>query len=165
MKASLAVTGAILLFFIVAPVFGYPLEASEARRFIQLVLPVFVGYLGSATYFVFGATGVADAPPLSGGMAASTYLSLLIRGPVVIWAIVSAAAVLAFGFANRLDASPGSFKMSVDDLSYLFTATLSLLTATTGVAVAYLFGRAPATQPERLDAQPRHGGSEHPDNG
>jgi hypothetical protein len=51
--ASLTITGAVFVFFLLAPVSGYPLEIAQAQGIFQIVLPVFLGYLGSATHFVF----------------------------------------------------------------------------------------------------------------
>ena len=52
-KASLIVTTLTFVFFIVAPAFNFPLSFGEAIRLLEIVAPVFLGYLGSATQFLF----------------------------------------------------------------------------------------------------------------
>lgn len=44
--ASLTMAAASFSFFMLAPVFGYPLRYSQAQLVLQIVLPVFLGYLG-----------------------------------------------------------------------------------------------------------------------
>jgi len=134
-KASLGVTGANFLFFAMAPSLGYPLEWSESVRLLQIVFPVFAGYLGSATHFLFRARRSASVRRVQG---APEQLALIVRGPVFLWGLASLGAIAAFGISNRMGATaPG---MEIDDLATLLTAALSLLAVTTSVVVGYLFG-------------------------
>lgn len=132
--ASLAVTMADLAFFILAPVFGYPLEYPQNLRVMQIVLPVTLGYLGSMTHFLFQ----TRAKSVRISAHAMPFLEILVKGPVVIFAVVSAAAIVAFGYANRRSALPGT-GLSIDHLSLALTAALSLLTVCTNGVVAFLF--------------------------
>ena len=43
--ASLVIAGAAFSFFVIAPVLGYPLRFSQAMSILQIVFPVFLGYL------------------------------------------------------------------------------------------------------------------------
>jgi len=138
-KVSLGLTGGVFIFLVLSPFLGYPLDpgAGDLIRLLEILFPVFLGYLGMATHFVFRSEGTAKAgaaeePPLSSNAV------LLIRGPVLVWMAMIVAAFTAFGLANRAGAPAGT-GMSVDLLAGLVTAALGLLAATTSVAVSYLF--------------------------
>jgi hypothetical protein len=134
--SSLLITGVTVLFLFVAPVLGYPLRQEQALRIVQIVMPVFVGYLGSAAHFVF-----REREPDESEVRLRTHrlAELLLKGPVIVWGGIMFAAIVAFGVSNRPGAPPGS-GWSVDDLAAAVTGGLSLLAVTTNVAVAYLFG-------------------------
>ena len=55
-RTSLVLTTCVFAFLVVAPTIGYPLDpgANHVIRLLQILTPVFVGYLGSAAHFVFG---------------------------------------------------------------------------------------------------------------
>jgi len=52
---SLGITGVLLTFLILAPALGMPFNPgrNENIRLIEIIVPVFFGYLGSAAHFVF----------------------------------------------------------------------------------------------------------------
>jgi hypothetical protein len=95
------------------------------------VTPVFLGYLGSASHFVF------MIPPPS-VPANNQFLGLLVKGPIVIYACAVVAALGTFGYSNRTGAPIGS-GMSVGELSIAISIALGILAATTGVIISYLF--------------------------
>ena len=131
---SLITTVSTFVFFVLAPVFGYPLKFSQAINILQIILPVFVGYVGSATQFVFRRQqGLAVINP-----SVAPFIGLLVKGPVVGFAIMIGAACVAFGSANRHDALAGE-GMSVDALAGVVTLALALLTVSTNAIVGYLF--------------------------
>jgi uncharacterized membrane protein YidH (DUF202 family) len=132
--ASLIAAGSAFCFFMLAPVLGYPLRHSQAQSVLQIVLPVFLGYLGAATQFVFQKT-----PSPEDAFTISPTMSLLVRGPIALFLGMIAVAIFAFGYSNRLSAPPGEEGMSVDQLSTAVTAATGLLAVTTNVVVAYLF--------------------------
>jgi hypothetical protein len=133
--ASLFATGANFVFFVIAPAVGYPLTWRDVPRIFEIILPVFLGYLGSATHFLFRARHGSKDVQLKdpGGI-----LGLLIRGPFAIFGVCTVALLAAFGYVNRSGAPDGS-GMSVDELSHFFTALLGLLAVTTNAVVGYLF--------------------------
>lgn len=138
-RTSLAISFVILLFVIVAPgVLGFPLDADRGQdtRILQIILPVFVGYLASASHFVFSERGqtAADARPLS------TNALTLVKWPVIAWGILAVSMMAAFWYSNRPSGAPGS-GWTVDKLAAYLTIGLSLLTATTNIAVNYLFAK------------------------
>jgi hypothetical protein len=132
---ALIATGATFVFFLVGPALGYPLTWAQATRCVEVLLPVFVGYLGSATHFLFSkGTGHSEIILQD----RSNLLRIMVKGPVVVFSVAAIAVLFAFSFSNRVSAPPG-VGMSIDTLSWSITAALGLLTATTSVEVAYLF--------------------------
>jgi hypothetical protein len=137
-KASLVLAGTHLAFFVLAPATGYPLTFSEAMRLVQIVIPVFFAYVGSATHFLF-------KPAQNGGrrVAAPALLALLVKWPLVLFGLVSVVALVAFGVSNR-PGGPRGGGMELNTLAAIISATLGLLAITTNVIVQYLFATADA---------------------
>jgi len=131
--ASLGVAASSFIFFIVAPVLGFPLRFSQAITILQIIFPVFLGYLGAATQFTF-----QRSPTTTRVIKARPMMALLVKGPVMVFCIIVACAIVAFGYSNRASAAVGD-GMSVDILAGVITAALGLLAVTTNVIVAYLF--------------------------
>jgi hypothetical protein len=136
---SLCLTGVMLPFFFLAPVLGYPLEGDQARQALSLVLPVFLGYLGSGIVFIFNPPGGA-LPELSD--ANRRMLSLLIHGIFFVFAVSLLALLIAFGVSNKTGRPPGS-GMQFTAFSNGITVLLSVMTTVVGAAVIYLFGIQP----------------------
>lgn len=135
--SSIVITGAITLFLFLAPALGYPLRQDQARRIMEIVVPVFIGYLGSASHFVF--RELRKSPSTSSKIHHPKLAKLLIKGPIILWVVIVVGAFIAFGISNRESAEPGA-GWSVDELAAAVTFGISLLAVTTNVAVAYLFG-------------------------
>ena len=135
--ASLGTTATAFVFFIIAPVLRFPLTFEQSIRILEIVLPVFLGYLGTATHFVLrGSQTPRRESILPRGKG--ELLALLVRGPVIVFVIATISAIVAFGVSNSTSASPGS-GMSVDTLAVILTAALGLLTVSTNLLVASLF--------------------------
>jgi len=133
--SSLRITGAVFVFFVIAPAVDFPLTFPQARGLLEIVLPVFLGYLGSASHFVFSRRTRRKPIPMN---RSPELVSLLIRGPVIVFAVVSICAIAVFGYSNRISAKAGS-GMSLDVLASLLSAALGLLAVTTNVAASYFF--------------------------
>lgn len=121
-----------LIFLLVAPAVGYPLDYRQAMNVLQLVLPVFLSYVGTATYWItrhYSARADKPADPL---------LVLLTRGPVLIYSVSALACFFTFGFSNRANAAIGE-GMSFSALLTSIAVSLSILTVSTNAIVAYLF--------------------------
>jgi hypothetical protein len=129
--SSLIITGAQIIFLLVAPVVGFPLPYPKNLALLQVISPVFLGYLGSATHFIF-----RGVPPTDG--VSIEYLGVLIKGPLIIYVLATVGSLAAFGYSNRADSLVGS-GMSVDDLSTALSICLGVLAVTTGVLSSYLF--------------------------
>lgn len=134
-KVSLAITGLNFAFFLAAPALGYPLTFEQAVRLLEIVTPVFFGYLGSATYFLFGRSASDQNVALGGS---KELVALLVKGPVYLFGVATVTAGIAFGYSNR-SAAPGGSGMTVDILAGSISAALGLLAVTTNVIVSYLF--------------------------
>lgn len=133
--ASLVICCVSLLFFLIAPVTPYPLEWAQSLRLLEIITPVFFGYLGLATRYVFSrVASEQDRTEVSG------LLLVLLKGPIFIFAIVAAGLLISFGWANTSDAMQAN-RMSIDVLSAAFATLLSLLTVTTNVIAEHLFAR------------------------
>src|SRR6185503_3225315 len=103
-------------------------------RLLEIVLPVFFGYLGSATKYLFGRKRqLADGPP-------DQLLGYVVRGAWLVFVLCLAATLFAFAWGNRAAASTGE-GMSVDTLAWLISGLLGLMAVTTGIVVENLFGR------------------------
>lgn len=134
-KFSLTITSLIFAFFLVAPALGYPLTFEQALRLLEIVTPVFLGYLGSATYFIFGRNGSVQDIAIRGP---KELFALLMKGPLYVFGIAMLAAIFAFGYSNASFAPAGS-GMTVDLLAGSIAGALGLLAVTTNVIVSYLF--------------------------
>lgn len=139
--ASLIACGATFVFFFLAPVFGYPLLWRDSSRILELIAPVFIGYVSTAVYYAIhhaihqtGKHSEENVPSVS------RFMSLIIKGPVILFAITSVAILIAFGVLNAQTAEQG-LGMSVENLAFAFTLALGLLTGTTNAVVHYLFSR------------------------
>ena len=133
-KMSLLFTGATFIFFIIAPALNYPLSYDQTPRIFEVILPVFIGYIGTATHFFFH----NPAEQQQSAVVPKGMLSLLIKGPIYVFGCGAVALIAVFGFSNRA-AAPGGSGMSIDQFSAFLTSLLGLLAVSTGVAVPYLF--------------------------
>jgi hypothetical protein len=133
-KLSLIISGCFLGFMVLAPAFRFPLTWAQAQQLIQVVIPVFVGYLGAATAFVVGHTR-----PRAIQISNLRLMRLLVKGPVLVFSIGMAAALIAFGVSNSRFAPIGS-GMSVEQLGWVVSSLLGLLTVTTNALIVRLFG-------------------------
>jgi hypothetical protein len=73
--SSLTITGTQMIFLLVAPALQFPLEYPKNLYLLQIVTPVFLGYLGAATHFVFKTPSPAAATN-------NQFLGMLVVGPL-----------------------------------------------------------------------------------
>lgn len=127
----LGLTSATIVFFIIAPVLGYPLELDQGWAMAQISIPVLTGYIGTATQFALGghADDEAKVAPL---------LTWLVMGPVAIYLLGALAVLWAFWLTNRVGAPLGT-GMSTQLLSTILTALLGVVTVSANIAVAQIF--------------------------
>jgi len=115
----------------VCPIIGFPLQYPKNLELLQLISPVFLGYLGAASHFIFQ-NPVPEVPVVP------QFLGLLVKGPIIIYTAVVFGAFAAFAYSNRVGAPIGS-GMSAENLSTAISIALGLLAVTTGVISSYLF--------------------------
>lgn len=132
-KASLIVTGIMMLFFLTAPAIGFPLLFEQAFQILGTITPVFVGYIGAATQFIFK-PAVRATPFKQSNMV---LLGLLMKGPIYLYAIATLSLIAAFWYSNRPSAETGG--MSIEVLGIGMSITLALLAGSTHALVTYLF--------------------------
>jgi hypothetical protein len=127
----------VFIFFLLGPAIGFPLTFAQSLRILEVILPVFLGYLGSAASFAFRST--SDTDDVVFRKNATSLIGLLIVGPLVVYFVSIISIVLAFGITNRPGAAAGS-GITFDQLTAGISVILGLLAVTTNVAVGYLFG-------------------------
>jgi hypothetical protein len=135
--ASLVFTGATWLFFLVAPVCGYPLTFSEAFDLIKAIIPVFVGYLGLAVGF---ATADSRSSETRETRMTTELMALLVRGPVLLYAVMMISIVTIFGVSNRSGLIAPE-RMSYDFLKNAVTVCAAVLAGSTSLLAVRLYSR------------------------
>lgn len=129
--SSLSITGMQIAFLIIAPSIGFPLSYPKNLELLQIVSPVFLGYLGAASHFIFR-NPVSDTPIYN------QLLGIMVKGPIFIYLLAIVAAFSAFAYSNRSAAVIGT-GMSVENLSTAISASLGVLAVSTSVIISYLF--------------------------
>jgi hypothetical protein len=131
---AISVTGFFLVFFPLAPDLGFSVLADDVWRVPQIVLPVFVGYLAAAIYFVFGQTEPTSIRPRT-----EKLLNILLYGPFIVFVLGTVALLFRFRASHSAGATPNT-GMTVETLATGFSVLLSLLTGTTTFISQFLFG-------------------------
>jgi len=139
---SLCVTGVQIVFFVAAPALGFPLQYPKNLDLLQIVSPVFLGYLGAASHFIFQ-NPAPDVP------VQNEFLGLLVKGPIIIYSAAVIAALSAFAYSNRQGAVIGN-GMSIDALAMTMSISLGVLAVSTGILTSYLFVAPQAQQQKPL---------------
>jgi hypothetical protein len=98
--APLILTAGTVLFFLVAPAAGYPLEFDQGWSMARISIPLFTFYLGSAISFAVGRStdDGKPSPPLFSG---------LVFGTIALYVIVAGILLLVFGVTNGQNAPLG----------------------------------------------------------
>mgnify|MGYP000320631707 CR=1 FL=1 len=129
--ASLSITGFQMVFLFIAPSLSYPISYPKNLDLLQIVSPVFLGYLGAASHFIFKKNQVTISVD-------NEYLGLLVKGPIIIYCAAIISAFSAFAYSNRLDAEIGT-GMSIENLGNAVSISLGVLAVTTSIITSYLF--------------------------
>lgn len=134
--SSLFISGALFVFFMMAPPLGFPLTYEQAMRVLEIVLPVFLGYIGSASAYLFSAEQVVGIVHED----RRQFLAPLLIGPVAIFLLVVVTILVSFGLSNRTSAPAGE-GMSVDLLAGSISAALGFLAVSTNLIAGRLFAK------------------------
>jgi hypothetical protein len=113
-----------------APIFDF-LKYPHNLDLLQVVGPVFLGYLGTACAFIF--KGPSPEVPVN-----EKFLGPLVVGPIVLYVLYVGTAFAVFGYANR-EIAPIGTGIPVSVLSRELSIALGVLAATTSVINANLF--------------------------
>jgi hypothetical protein len=132
--ASLLLSGVLLIFLMLAPALGVPFNENlnENVRLIEIVIPVFFGYLGSASHFVFNVNRgreIAESEQL--------LLGTLLIGAFAVFTIFISALFATFWITRGRS-------MDFDTLSRWFSSSMGLLACTVSILSSYLFGAPPS---------------------
>ena len=130
---SFAALTLIFVFFVFAPIAGYPLEYADSWRFYTMFAPLFIGYLVNGVAYLFTDTPVPNVRP-----GAESLLPYLVWGTIVVFTVASISALVAFGLSHRAAAPPGE-GMSLDTLALWLSGALAILTAILGLIVSNIF--------------------------
>jgi hypothetical protein len=128
---SLGITASQGVFLLVAPAFGFNLKYPKNLDLLQIIGPVFLGYLGAAAAFIF-----KDPPPEV--PVNEKFLGPLVVGPLAVYILFVGGALAVFGYSNRENAVVGT-GIPVEDLSRALSIALGVLAATTSIISANLF--------------------------
>ena len=121
------------VFFLLALVLHYPLVFEQSAQMLQIIFPIFLGYLATAIVFAFEGREVETRAP--------DLLGPLTKGPFLVSLLLSIALFVAFWVADSTHSSAQpTTPMTFDVFSSLFAAIVGIHTATTSALVAYLFG-------------------------
>ena len=126
--SSLMITGIQMMFLLLAPAFGYPLEFPQALEVLRIVCPVFLGYLGSASHFIF--QNAKSTKQLQ-----NQYIGIILKGSIAVYVLTAGGSLFAFGYTNHSQTDG----MSVPELCTALTMSLGVLAVSTGVISSYLF--------------------------
>ena len=112
---SISMSGVLLVFFLLGPAFGMPFTpgANENLHLTQIVLPVFLGYLGSAVQFIFRSRQREAEMPAED----QRLLFLLVNGPFVLFVIFNLSLFGSFYMRNQL----GGSGLTFEELSQWFS--------------------------------------------
>lgn len=144
LKASFAVLGVTFVFFVIArPMLSFPMLYDEIVRVLQIIVPVFGGYIGIGAAYVSQVNRPAAATAAAPNPHERDILRLLLRAPVYGAAVGMVVLIGAFWWSNRHDAAPGG-GMSIDNFCWFLALLMGVLAASTSLIVTRLFPGASA---------------------
>lgn len=117
-------------FLILAPLFWLSMGSADAFSLVQIVFPVFAGYVGSAATFL-GAPKVEDTP-----FADPTLAKTIVWGTFALFWFLGACLFVAYFVTNLAGGPPG---MTVGQLATYIALFLALLNATVGALSSSIF--------------------------
>lgn len=120
----------VVVFFLFAPeTLGFPIDSGQSHVIIQLLIPVFIGYLSMAVSF--------PGRPAMSGESYSALNKIHTIGNYA-FALTMVIGIARFWYTNRPFSSPAS-GMTFHQLTYVITFAICILNATIGAMVTRLF--------------------------
>lgn len=135
---SILCTGIVFIFFTIAPVIGFYSLSGVEWRIPQMVIPVFVGYIASASHFMFN-----SGPDAILGESANKLLRMILYGGFGLFFACSIAIITAYYLSN-IPSAASNTGHSIDWLANGFTIILSMLSASTSIISSYIFSAKPS---------------------
>jgi hypothetical protein len=130
---SILSLGIVFAFFTMAPAMGFHSLQEDEWRIPQMVMPVFAGYLASASQFLFSDGNEKKLRPRTAKL-----MRTLIYGGFGLFFFCSMILIGSYLISHSYSAAPGSGR-SLEWLSSGFAIILSILAATTTIISNYLF--------------------------
>jgi hypothetical protein len=106
------------------------LKPGESLQLVQIVFPVFAGYIGASVLFLFQGT------PAASQTADNKLLELLVYSPFCVFWLLALSVLTYFYLSNLPGKSEG---MTFEQISTYITLIISFMNATTGALTALLF--------------------------
>jgi hypothetical protein len=137
---NLAIVGATLAFFLIAPLLGFPARFADALGLAQIAGPVFLGYLGFA-----GAFAARTTPDTSPAIEDErlTLLRALAYGVMGTYLLIFVVACAAFWISNRRSETLTGSGMDIDTLRTALSLALGIFTAVSNNIMVRLFPAEP----------------------
>ena len=136
---SLAITAFLMIFLALAQPLGlrFDYAKQENLRLIDVLLPTFLGYLGSCAHFIFN-----SEPAREIDAERKSLLTILVHAPFIIFGLFTAALFFTHYVTHRPlpDDAPRVDPLTYDTLSRYLSLGLGLLAGTVGIISSYLFG-------------------------
>jgi hypothetical protein len=143
-KMSILYSGAIGVFCLIAPFLHYPLEfPDESIKVLQLILPVFIGFLVAGVRFYTTAETIDE--PITPRVVT---LTKLLQWSFSLFTVLTVTVFLVFGLSATSLVSPRR-GMDIDQLTLLLSLLLTLLTGTVGAMVTFAFPSTTESQNKR----------------
>jgi hypothetical protein len=137
-------------FFWFAPFFGFPLDwtVDEPQRFIEIITPVFLGFLISAALY---AVNPADVRLPTG----EKYLliKIILYGGIAAFYLIMVLLCVAFALGHSADGS--RTYLSLSQFSSGVATAVSILTGVVAIVLGYVFN-SPAAKPENPSGDGGH---------
>lgn len=133
-KSSLGMITFYGLFLILCPISRYPLFFEQSFQIIQIIIPLFLGYLSTAVVFI-------TQEDRDDSSNISELLLVLVKWPFKVVFLLLLALFFSFGYANWPSNTPpsGALNFGFELLSSMVSFLLGIHTAITSALVAYMF--------------------------
>lgn len=139
---SLCITAFLLVVLTLAQPLGFRFDYGQEQnlRLIDIVLPTFFGYLGSASHFIFNTNSGSEVSVKNESM-----LRILIHGPFIVFILSVASLFFAHyhSHASVIDDRARIDALDFNTMSRYLSINLAMLAATTSIVSSYLFGSPP----------------------
>lgn len=134
--SSLLMVTIVLIFFAIAPSIGYPIESSQSLRMMEIILPVFLGYLSTAMVLLISVRSSQSQKwePIGN----KKLLCVLVYGPVATFFLTVFCVILVYGISNGATETVG-IGMPPNTMAFVLAIAVGLLSVSTNMLTYFLF--------------------------